>query len=54
MRLSGLLRAVMGAAARRPLVVGLTVGVLALAGGLVALRLDPTAATDTLDRKSVV
>jgi uncharacterized protein len=48
MRLSGLLRAVMGAAARRPLVVGLVVGALALAGGLVALRLEPTAATDTL------
>src|SRR6266545_64064 len=48
MRLSGLLRAVMGAAARRPLVVGLTVGALAIAGGLAALRLEPTAATDTL------
>jgi hydrophobe/amphiphile efflux-3 (HAE3) family protein len=48
MRLSGLLRAVMGAAARRPLIVGLAVGLLALAGGLVALRLQPTAATDTL------
>jgi uncharacterized protein len=48
MRLSGLLRAVMGAAARRPLAVGLAVGVLAVAGGLVALRLEPTAATDTL------
>ena len=48
MRLSGLLRAVMGAAARRPLVVGLAVGLLAVAGGAVALRLEPTAATDTL------
>ncbi len=48
MRLSGLLRAVMGAAARRPLVVGLVVGLLALAGGALALRLEPTAATDTL------
>ncbi len=48
MRLSGLLRAVMGAAARRPLVVGLAVGLLALAGGALALRLKPTAATDTL------
>ena len=48
MRLSGLLRAVMGAAARRPLLVGLAVGLLALAGGILALRLQPTAATDTL------
>ena len=48
MRLSGLLRAVMGAAARRPLLVGLAVGLLALAGGVLALRLQPTAATDTL------
>ena len=48
MRLSGLLQAVMGAAARRPLVVGLAVGLLALAGGALALRLEPTAATDTL------
>jgi len=48
MRLSGLLRAVMGAAARRPLVVGLAVGLLAVAGGVVALRLEPSAATDTL------
>jgi uncharacterized protein len=48
MRLSGLLRAVMGAAARRPLVVGLAVAVLATAGAVAALRLQPTAATDTL------
>ena len=48
MSLSGLLRAVMGAAARRPLVVGLAVGLLAVAGGVLALRLKPTAATDTL------
>jgi uncharacterized protein len=48
MRLSGLLRTVMGAAARRPLLVGLAVGLLALAGGALALRLEPTAATDTL------
>ncbi len=48
MRLSGLLRAVMGAAARRPLLVGLAVGLLAVAGGILALRLQPTAATDTL------
>jgi hydrophobe/amphiphile efflux-3 (HAE3) family protein len=48
MRLSGVLRAVMGAAARRPLAVGLAVGALAVAGGVLALRLEPTAATDTL------
>src|SRR6476661_482059 len=42
----------MGAAARRPLVVGLVAGLLALAGGLLALRLTPTAATDTLVGKS--
>jgi len=48
MRLSGVLRAVMGAAARRPLAIGLAVGLLAVAGGIVALRLEPTAATDTL------
>jgi uncharacterized protein len=48
MRLSGLLRAVMGAAARRPMVVGLVVGALAIAGAVAALRLEPTAATDTL------
>ena len=48
MRLSGLLRTVMGAAARRPLLVGLAVGLLALAGGVLALRLEPTAATDPL------
>jgi hydrophobe/amphiphile efflux-3 (HAE3) family protein len=48
MRLSRLLPAVMGVAARRPLVVGLAVGLLAAAGGVLALRLEPTAATDTL------
>jgi hydrophobe/amphiphile efflux-3 (HAE3) family protein len=52
MRLSGLLRAVMGVAARRPLVVGLAVGLLALTGGALALRLEPTAATDTLVGRS--
>src|SRR3954462_9448196 len=36
-------------AARRPLVVGLVVGLLAVAGGALALvRLEPSAATDTL------
>jgi uncharacterized protein len=48
MRLSGLLRTVMGTAARRPLLIVSAVGLLALAGGAVALRLEPTAATDTL------
>ena len=38
----------MGAATRRPLVVGLVVALLAIAGGALALRLEPTAATDTL------
>src|SRR4051794_2409819 len=39
----------MGRAARRPLLVGLLVGLLALAGGALALaRLEPSAATDTL------
>jgi hypothetical protein len=38
----------MGLAARRPLAVGLGVGLLALAGGLLALRLQATAATETL------
>ncbi|MGZ6640504.1 MAG: efflux RND transporter permease subunit [Solirubrobacteraceae bacterium] len=52
MRLQRLLDAVMGAAARRPLAVGLAAGLLALAGGLLALRLTPTAATDTLVGRS--
>src|SRR4051794_6217878 len=39
----------MGRAARRPLVVGLAVGLLAVAGGALALvKLQPSAATDTL------
>src|SRR4051812_30795647 len=39
----------MGRAARRPLAVGLLVGLLALARGALALRrLQPSAATDTL------
>jgi hydrophobe/amphiphile efflux-3 (HAE3) family protein len=38
----------MGLAARRPLTVGATVALLALTGGLVALRLEPTAATGAL------
>jgi hydrophobe/amphiphile efflux-3 (HAE3) family protein len=33
---------------RRPAVVGVVVGLLAVAGGLLALRLQPTASTDTL------
>jgi hydrophobe/amphiphile efflux-3 (HAE3) family protein len=48
MRVATWLGAVMRAAARRPLAVGLSVGLLALGGGLAALRLTPTAATDTL------
>ena len=51
-RLRGLLGAVMRTAARRPLAVGLAVGLLAVAGGLLALRLEPTAATDTLVGRS--
>jgi hydrophobe/amphiphile efflux-3 (HAE3) family protein len=43
-----MLRAVMGLAARRPLAVGATVALLSVAGGLVALRLEPTAATGAL------
>ncbi|MEA2321851.1 MAG: uncharacterized protein QOD81_1701 [Solirubrobacteraceae bacterium] len=42
------LRAVMGAAARRPLAVVLIVALLAVAAGALALRLQPSAATDTL------
>ncbi len=49
MHLSRVLRAVMGRAARRPLAVSLIVGLLAVAGGALALaRLQPSAATDTL------
>jgi uncharacterized protein len=47
-RLSGLLQAVMGTAVRRPVVVGVVVSLLAVAGGLLALRLHPTASADTL------
>src|SRR3954452_17485170 len=42
----------MGAAVRRPLLVGLAVTVLALAGAALALRLEPSAATDTLVGRS--
>ena len=38
----------MGTAARRPLVVGAVVGVLAVVGAGLALRLEPTTGTDTL------
>jgi uncharacterized protein len=41
-----------GAATGRPLPVLLAVAVLALAGGALALRLDPSAATDTLVNRS--
>jgi hydrophobe/amphiphile efflux-3 (HAE3) family protein len=47
-RLPRILGAAMGTAARRPLVVGLFVTVLALAGAALALRLAPTTATKTL------
>lgn len=46
--LKRLLATVMGVSARRPLVVGGTVAVLALAGAALALRLQPTAETKTL------
>jgi hydrophobe/amphiphile efflux-3 (HAE3) family protein len=49
---SRLLGRIMGAAVRRPLAVGAAVGLLAIAGGLFALRLTPTAATDTLVGRS--
>src|SRR4051794_40190301 len=42
----------MGAAVRRPLLVGLAVTALALAGAALALRLEPSAATDTLVGRS--
>src|SRR5919204_295838 len=41
-----------GLAARRPLAILGAVGVLALAGALLALRLEPSAATDTLVNRS--
>jgi len=47
-----ILGAAMGTAARRPLVVGLVVTVLALAGGAAALRLSPSTAADTLVGRS--
>ncbi|MEA2247779.1 MAG: hypothetical protein QOH46_2308, partial [Solirubrobacteraceae bacterium] len=43
-----LLRAVMGGAARRPIAVALLVGLLAAVAGALALRLEPSAGTDTL------
>jgi hydrophobe/amphiphile efflux-3 (HAE3) family protein len=42
------LRAVMGVAARRPLRVGVAVGLLAVAAAALALRLEPTTSTGTL------
>src|SRR4051794_2678908 len=47
-----ILGAVMGTAARRPVVVGLVVTLLALAGGALALRLSPSTAADTLVGRS--
>ncbi len=46
--LNRLLSAVMGLSYRRPLVVGASVLVLAVAGGVLALRMQPTAETRTL------
>src|SRR5919199_6404123 len=43
---------VVGMATRRPLAVLAAVGVLALAGGVLALRLSPSADTDTLVNRS--
>lgn len=51
-RLPRILGLAMGAAARRPLAVGLLATVLALAGAALALRLAPTTATDTLVGRS--
>jgi hydrophobe/amphiphile efflux-3 (HAE3) family protein len=42
----------MATAAGRPLLVALVVGLLAIAGGALALRLEPSAATDTLVGRS--
>jgi hypothetical protein len=47
-----ILGAVMGTAARRPVVVGLIVTLLALAGAALALRLSPSTAADTLVGRS--
>jgi uncharacterized protein len=47
-----ILGAVMGVAVRRPLLVALAVTVVALAGAALALRLEPSAATDTLVGRS--
>ncbi len=46
------LTALMRGAARRPLAASILVAVLVAAGGLLALRLEPTAATETLVGKS--
>jgi len=51
-RLTTILRAIMGTAARRPLPVGLAVTLLALAGAALALRLQPTTAERTLVGRS--
>src|SRR3954452_11093431 len=48
MRVSGVLRRVMGAAARRPGAVVAAVALVALAGALLALRLEPSGDTSTL------
>ena len=46
--LNRLLSAVMGLSYRRPLIVGASVLILAVAGGVLALRMQPTAETRTL------
>lgn len=51
-RLTTILRTIMGTAARRPVAVGLAVTLLALAGAVFALRLEPTTAEDTLVGRS--
>src|SRR5829696_2007441 len=48
MNASRVLERIVRAATRRPLVTVAVVAVLALGGGLVALRLEPDAGTDTL------
>jgi hydrophobe/amphiphile efflux-3 (HAE3) family protein len=50
--LTRLLARLMGPAARRPVLVGATVLVLAAAAAVLALRLEPSAATDTLVGRS--
>src|SRR5918992_6327058 len=46
--MEGVLRRIVGAVTRRPLLVLAATALLALAGAVLALRLEPSAATDTL------